>query len=370
LAASLGVAWARKTGKTGWAALAGCAIGGSSLIRPLDGAIIAGLLGLWAIAGESFAGIRGRRLGGFAMAALVFCAAAVGATVLPYNLWVTGDPTVPPLMAYYEQYFGPKTNALGFGPERGLGWAIDPFPGHSPLEALLNAGLNLFAVNVELLGWSTGSLVLVLLAVVSGQMRRGDYLMLAVILAVVGALSYYWFSGGPDFGARYWYLMLVPLVVLTARGAQFLEKTFESLPGGLHLGVTRVVAAVLSLSVLALVNFVPWRAVDKYHHYLGMRPDIRYLAEDYDFGNSLVLVQGDSFPDYASAWVYNPLDPYAEAPVYARDQDPEIRAQVLAAYPERSVWIVNGPSKTGGAFKVAGEPISRRGLAVEDGETR
>jgi hypothetical protein len=180
LAAALGVARARRTGKAGWALLAGGAIGMVSLIRPQDGIIVAGLLGLWAI------GVGGRRLKAFSVATLALGAIVVGGVALPYNRQLTGDPTMSPLMAYYDDYYGPKTNALGFGPERGLGWAIDAFPGHSPLEALINADLNAFSINVELFGWSTGSLILVALLLVSGTMRSSDSCMLAVTIATFG----------------------------------------------------------------------------------------------------------------------------------------------------------------------------------------
>ena len=149
LAASLAVTWARRTSRAIWAWLTGCAAGMVSLIRPMDGVIVTGLLGLWAI------GIGGRRLKVCSIAAFVIGAIFAGAIVLPYDKLLTGDSTVFPLMDYYEKYFGHKRNAIGFGPERGLGWPIDPFPGHSPIEALINANLNMFQVNTELFGWST-----------------------------------------------------------------------------------------------------------------------------------------------------------------------------------------------------------------------
>ena len=174
--------------------------------------------------------------------------------------------------------------------------------------------------------------------------------MVALVIAVIGFYTPYWFSGGPDFGARYWFLALIPLVILTARGLQTLEAKlqpahFDSYKANL------VLTAVLILNVLALVNYFPWRAVDKYFHYLEMRPDIQHLATQYNFGKSIVLIRGNS-SDYESAWIYNPLDPHADAPVYAWDRDPEIRNQVLNAYIDRPVWVVNGPSLTHRGYEV------------------
>ena len=359
LAAAVAITRARRSGKTVWGLLGGFATGMVSLIRPLDGLIVAGILGLWAI------GVGGRRLKTSSILAFVIGTIVVGAVILPYNKQITGDPTIFPLTSYYEEYFGPNANAFGFGPDRGLGWAIDPFPGHGAIDALVNTNLNIFSINVELFGWSTGSLIIVALLFFSRSMRRGDYLMIAMIVIISAIYSLYWFSGGPDFGARYWYLMLIPLVGLTVRAVQMLQEKFETGQSGSTINATRVIVAVLAVSMLTVINFLPWRAIDKYHHYRGMRPDIRYLAQRYEFGKSLVLIRGN-YPDYQSAWAYNPLDPQADAPVYAWDQNLDVRAQLLKAYPERPVWIINGPSITNANFEVDKGPISAHELMANN----
>lgn len=361
LAASLAVSRARQTGKAMWGWVGGLIAGMVSLIRPMDGLLVAGLLALWAI------GVGGSRLKTSCIAAFALGAIVVGAAVLPYNAFLTGDPAKFPIMVYTDKRFGVGSNALGFGSNRGFGWALDPFPGHGPLDALINGNLNISSINTELYGWSTGSLIMVVLLLFSGAPRRNDYLMLAVIVAVVGAYSFYWYSGGPDFGARYWYLILVPCLVFTVRGIEFLEERCGSRHGGSPNSGARVIVAVLALCMLTLVNYFPWRAIDKYHRYLGMRPDIPYLAKEHAFGKSLVLIRGNRHPDYASAAVYNPLDPRADAPVYAWDRNPEVRAQVLRAYQDRPVWIVNGPSITHRGFEVLQGPLSTQEL-MRNGE--
>jgi len=362
LAAAAAISRARRTNKAIWGWLSGVMTGVVSLIRPLDGLMVAGLLGLWAI------GVGGRRLKFSSIAGFLGGAIVVGAIVLPYNKQITGNVAGFPLTAYYERYYGPKVNALGFGPERGLGWAIDAFPGHSPLEALINANLNISSVNLELFGWSTGSLFLAALLFFSRTMERRDHLMFTVILAILGIYSLYWFSGGADFGARYWYLMLVPVVCLTARGIQFLEGRFQPESDGFNRAGTRVMVAVLSLCIFTFVNYFAWRAIDKYHHYRGMRPDIRYLAREHSFGKSLVLIRGKTESDYLSAWTYNPLDPFADAAVYAWDRNPQVRAKILEAYPDRPVWIVNGPTVTKRGYEVAEGPLSELELVAKENE--
>lgn len=357
LAATLTVAWARRTDNAWWTLIAGGLIGLASLIRPIEGLILAGLLGLWCL------GVGGRRLKISSIAALIFGIIPIGAIAFLYNHHLTGNPFANPIMVYTDKHFGVGTNAFGFGPDRGMGWALDPFPGHGPLDAAVNANLNLFSLNIELFGWSVGSLLLISILLFFRLPRGSDFLMFAVIATVFGAHVFYWFSGGPDFGARYWFLMLFPCVALTARSIEFLEGSLRSWLGGLHQA--RVAVAVFSLCAVSLVNYFPWRAVDKYHHYLRMRPDVRELAKEFDFGKSLVLIRGKGHPDYASAFVYNPLDLQADAPIYAWDRDPATTKKLLEAYKDRAVWIVNGPSITQRGFEVVHSRVSARVLLNE-----
>jgi hypothetical protein len=88
------------------------------------------------------------------------------------------------------------------------------------------------------------------------------------------------------------------------------------------------------------------------------------MAERYKFGKSLVLIRGN-YPEYQSAWTYNPLDPQADAPVYAWDLNLDVRTQLLKAYPARPVWIINGPSVTNDNYKVYKGPISGNKLVAK-----
>jgi 4-amino-4-deoxy-L-arabinose transferase-like glycosyltransferase len=349
-------AWAvvrsRTTGKAFWAFLAGLAVGYSSLIRPVDGLIVGALIALWSI------GIGGQRLKWPALLALATGTFLMGAAIFPWNVYYTGDPFVYPINLYTDEYFGKNSNAYGFGADRGMGWPLDPFPGHSPRDAILNAALNTFSLNIELFGWSIGSLLFAAAyffrkrgAQASG-LHRGprtssphcsDRLMLAVILTTFAAYFFYYYSGGPDFGARYWFLMILPLAVLTIRGMDSLR--------GANL-------AVLVLSLFALINYIPWRAIDKYHHYWNMRPDIRELAKKHSFGKSLVFIRGETHPDYSSAAIYNPLDLNADAPIYVWYKNDEIREKLLQHYTGRTEWILNGPTITKDGYQIVFSPVA------------
>ncbi len=360
LIAAVAMIWAKQKGSFGVALLSGAATGMVGMIRPLEGAVVAAVLCLPLLL--RLVGRSDKQLKISGMAAWALGCALIGAAIFYYNYTLTGSPTKFPIMVWADKYMGVNSNAMGFGPDRGNGWPIDPYPGHSPLEGVINSNLNITAINTELFGWGIGSLILVALFCVSLKLRPGDWLMAALIAGIFTAHFFYWFSGGPDFAARYWYLMIVPCVVLSVRGLQILLNRLTHETRQPHLHRTRALVGVLALSLMALVNFMPWRAIDKYHHYLGMRPDVRQLAKEHNFGKSLILIRGQQFPDFASAAIYNPIDLQAAAPVYAWDQNSNLQAEVLKQYSDRPVWIINGPSITKAGFQIAEGPVSAQSL--------
>ena len=267
LGAAAAVARMRRRPGIGLAMAAGGCIGLVGLIRPLEGLAVAMILGVWSM------GARGSRFRFAPSVVMTASAIVVGALVLPYNLALMGSARTYPIMAYTDAAFGPGTNALGFGANRGLPWpGLDPLPGHGPLDVLINANFNLFQINVELFGWASGSLLVLLVLLFAGRLRGADWGMSAAIGVVSGIHSFYYFSGGPDFGARYWYLVLVPCIALTARGLEAVEIAAERRGPGEGL---RPLAAAAAMGLASLLVFVPWRATDKYYHYRGIRPDVR-----------------------------------------------------------------------------------------------
>lgn len=350
LLAALAVARMRRLGSLAWAIVGGAALGVISLIRPLDAAAAAALLGLWSLRA------RWRGLPLVPSVLLTVTAAAVGAVQLWYNHAMTGDSRTFPIMLYTDRLYGPETNALGFGANRGLGWGgLDPFPGHGLIDVFVNINLNVTTVNADLLGWSCGSLLAIVVLLSRGRITRSDWYMIAVVAMVAGIHTFYWFSGGPDFAARYWYLIILPMLALSGRGVVELDAAIRD---RWPLRVSGALQGAMMLTLLALLVFFPWRAIDKYYHYRGMRPDVRNIARERAFGGSLVLVRGARHPDFHSAVVYNPIDVRTgTGPVYARFVDGDARTQLLDFYRDRPVWVLEGPSITKGAYRVTG-PMS------------
>lgn len=363
LAAALCLMYAHRRRNIWLALSSGLFVGVVSLIRPLDGLIVGALLSLWATFSVTGWGDRVRYL-----AALFFGTLASASLVLPYNKAVTGDWFALPLETYYAKYFWPGASSIGFGPHRGMGWQLDALPGHTPFEALINTALNTYQLNAELLGWSTGSLIFIGYLVVSGGIRRKDLWAWITFLLIVITLGAFWYHGGPDFGPRYWFVAIVPLVALTIRGMTHLSERMQGedqTPSSID---PRVLAAALLLCFASAVSYIPWRAADKYYQYLEMKPGIAELATRSGFGNGLVLVRGNEHPDYQSAWIFNQPNFDGPGPLYAADKSPEIRRQLLEAYPDRQVWLVDGPTLTGGEYVLRAGPLSAKSLLEEHRE--
>src|SRR5262245_50728713 len=124
LLAAVALLKARDTDRSVWALAAGAAVGMLALIRPLEGLISAAVLGLWTL------GIGAKRFRFALVATFVAGALLVGSITLVYNHALTGNPLKFPLTAYTDKYYAEGVNSLGFGPNIGLGWGLDPFPGH------------------------------------------------------------------------------------------------------------------------------------------------------------------------------------------------------------------------------------------------
>ena len=198
----------------------------------------------------------------------------------------------------------------------------------------------------------------------SGRIQKKDLWAVVCIAIVIAAYSLFWYHGGPDFGARYWFITIVPLVALSVRGLETISEKLANADGLDRRFNFPLLCGAAAISFITLLSYLPWRATDKYYHYLEMQPGIEKLAKDYHFGRSLVLVRGAEHPDYQSAWIYNPVNFGGDVPLYAWDKNIDVRSQLLKAYPDRPVWLVDGPTITGNGFQVVRGPLT----AVDESE--
>jgi hypothetical protein len=153
----------------------------------------------------------------------------------------------------------------------------------------------------------------------------------------------YWYGGGPDFGARYWYLMIYPLVVLTVRGIDTTVAALASRAAA-DSAPWRMGVVVAVLIVIALTVFVPWRAVGRYKDYRGFHADYRRLELP---PGALVLVESARNSDFWSAFVLNSPDQSEWRAIFAENEGDAVNRKLIDAFPDRPVVHVTGRSAGG-----------------------
>ena len=305
--------------------IAGLAMGWIFATRPLDGVVIGGISGVWLLA-------RSRSV----PRAAVYAAGclATGGLALLYNAHITGYALSQPLTVYIDRTWGEGANAYGFGdkigPPGGWGW-LDLWPGHSLSEAVVNTLTLLSSLEFEMMGWSVGSLALILAFLLWQRPNRADLAMIVVIVAVIAAMFFYWFADSYYIGPRYWFLAAFPLFYLSARGYQAIRERF---PEDGRDAYVRIDSVFWYACVFGFCVFLPWRAVTKYYEYGNFHPTVREDAASGQFDGAVVLVAKNG--DAGSALMLN--DPWLRGTIYLNDTGDNLdEAAIQAAFPDRKI---------------------------------
>ncbi|MBS0571650.1 MAG: glycosyltransferase family 39 protein [Proteobacteria bacterium] len=324
--------------------LAGLLMGWLFLTRPLEGVMIGGLTGLWTL---TF--LRDRRqwwtVGFYALGCIL-----VGAAIFPYDTYLTGAPLRTPINAYLDRLWGPGANDFGFGPNRGPAtrWGvIDVFPGHSPLEALINTHQNFQELQFSFLGWGGASLLFAMIQMIWGKWTRLTAAMALICGLTAGVYALYWFVGAFFAGPRYWFLMIVPLVIFTALGivtsVRLLSRLF---PDGLVAG--RLAVGIAFMGVISIVVFESWMAFNRFPEFGGYHADYYKMSRQAEYRDSVIFIradEGDNGTEYGSAFWLNDFSKDAHSPIFARDLGPGSERAVAAAWPGRRIFFVEGRTK-------------------------
>jgi 4-amino-4-deoxy-L-arabinose transferase-like glycosyltransferase len=301
-----------------WPALAaGACLGVAMFARPLSALAVALPCAAHALVmiSRDIDGARLRRLGLIALVTLGF----VG-LILAYNRATTGA-----LLTFgYAQADG-----LQFG----LGGRSDWFRAFSRVIALNN----------DLLGWPIPALTLAAAAFFAARPSQWDYLFAAIFASLCGA---YGPTGYPDreFGPRYLYEAIGPLLLLSARGLSVLPEAvgrFAVTPPS--VAAVRSVAGVGVLLALVFAGAFSWPTRLGFYGSPAWRwaypheAALRVRAADLD--QALVFVRGE--PLWRALFLENPL-PWTDRAraIYARDRGAE-NGQLMAQYPHRRYFIAD-----------------------------
>lgn len=306
--------------------IAGLLMGGLFVNRALEGVLIGSLSGLWLIWSLR------TRAWQFVPFYGLGCI-AVGALIFPYNAHFTGNPLVAPLASYLAVLWQGTGNDFGFGPHVGPppSWSqLDLWPGHSPLEGLINIVDGIRALNLELFGWTIGSLFFVWIYVIWGKAHPFARTMALVALAVIGIHFFYWFNAIYYIGPRYWYAAYFPFVALSACGVAALADQLQQ--RGIEQARGRVVATLMLLALFALTVFMPWRAYDKYAARARLGVAVQSVTSRPEFAYAVVFLSHDAY--HASAILNDPFLRPGRA-ILVQELGPASDARVLAAFPDR-----------------------------------
>lgn len=346
--------------------LAGALMGALFLARPLDGLIIGMCTGLALL--PLLKDIRHFKT----VAAYGFGTLAVALWAFPYHAALTGDILATPLNAYYDEIWGPGSNALGFGENRGAvpQWgAADLWRGHSPLEALINTHKNLHEINRSLFGWGSFSLLLPLIYFFWGRWTRFTIGLALISIVTMIAYSLYWFYGGYFMGARYWFLTLIPLIVFSVLGLKTCVEGLNRLWPG-QAWRSRLGLSLAHLAIVSTLVYFSWVAINRYPEHRDFHADYKKIAIDQTFENALVFItiQDDvnDSSEYGSAYWLNDFHPDATTPIFARNLGKESVLNISKHWPEKSIFFVQSRSAADQHVTVTLGPVHHNDLLEMD----
>ncbi len=213
------------------AVVIGLAIGAAVTIRPLDGAVAAGVFGAFMLVETLRDQTRVKSI------VLGAVAGAVPVALLLIANWRT---TGSPLRFGYEMLWGPNHS---------LGVHDDPSGNpHTLKDVLLYLVKYTLQLNWSLWEWPAPGLLLpIITLVLMRRMRKWDVLLLSWFGAQLVAYAFYWHFG--QFAGPRYLFTIVPVLIIFGARAPFLAA--RALPADLRLGVWASLAALLAVAWLA-----------------------------------------------------------------------------------------------------------------------
>jgi len=254
--------------------------------------------------------------------------------VLLYNLALTGDLATNPFELWW------RFDRIGFGPDVGM------HGGHYPAWGLVNTWANLNELERWLFGWPTQlTLAFALLPFLTCSRRLWDWLLGAAVACVVVAYVFYW-ADGIMYGPRYYYEVAGLLAILSARGVMRCgELLGERGPEALRAAAARrAVALTLACGLVAATaaTYTPG-FVESSHGYNQIDRSEVDTIEAAGVHNALILVANTDAEWQIYGSVFSANSPLLDDDViYARDRGEPWNADLLAAYPNRAVYQLDG----------------------------
>jgi 4-amino-4-deoxy-L-arabinose transferase-like glycosyltransferase len=240
------------------------------------------------------------------------------------------------LVTGYQALWGGKAAQLGVKTPFGFGtflWGIK----HTPALGLRNTLVNLLRTDF----WLFGSAISLLPAIVgawSTRHRAWTRVFLVASAATVVLYFFYFWPGISDTGPVNYYLLLLPLVVLSALGLGALGERLQAAPQVARRRLPGAAAAAL----LAVATFTFWPVQLQALRTLGRAVSEPYrLLATGTVHNALVFTPYYLNPDAPKSWVAGRRNNSPELDddvLYVRDLGPARDFKLMAMHPERSAY--------------------------------
>lgn len=239
-----------------------------------------------------------------------------------YNYNITGN-----FLLFPFNYYSPQ-EAVGFGTY-----------GHTPLLGFRNFLVEFFRLNTTLFGFPIGLLFVFIQFFYTKDYR--DYILFGIIISFSTAYFFYYSPGVADLGPIYYYELIIPLLILTARG---IKTSVELALKISETGKSFVYTFLLILIISSWVTFVP----EKVTHISRLTAEIREPYEhvhSYGIHNAVILIK--RLP--LKGWVFgypSPSPKLNDDIIYCRLADRKSNLELLKHFKGRNFFILNYNEKS------------------------
>ena len=284
--------------------------------------------------------VRRRRMPGRHLLLGGLAALLLGSLQLGINVHLTGDALTFPQDAYFartEQQ--PACHRLGFGPDIGCKFEHGQFSfpdGYTPLDALSVTGQRLDSLALNFLG-SPLALVLLLVPLAGGPIRRTGAVMYGLLAALVAGYALFYYHGN-CFGPRFYYEGVGAMGLLFALGLQRLDRWLDELAGkaaGLRRPLRALVPAMLAAVLLFSVGWLDPKLLWTYKGFRGLDGRMSEILKRADVHGAMVMMPGD---DLNYAFGFNFQQPTLDTDVVFARHHFDQSVQLMYAYPERNFY--------------------------------
>ena len=241
---------------------------------------------------------------------------------LMYNKLVTGG-YLNFVHTYYSIITYGQPDQVGFGTY-----------GHTPLHALVNLSISIARMNSALLGFPISLIFIFLVCFFKNSF--GDRLLWGIIIGFVFAYCFWFTPGVSDIGPVYYYELIIPLCILTARGILFLHKWLSD---HVSWGATFTQNFVILSIVFAFLTYVP----EKVHHITTYTRQVREpyeLVQTSGIHHAVVMIK--TLPMKGFIWGFrNPSPTFTDDVIYCRYADKASNLKLADYFKDRALFTLD-----------------------------